>query len=123
LLVKNWYDRADELVSIYIYEQQSVNLTCPSYSIPTVFKLQIDSGPEVLSEVLSNKSGTVYTHSTLLTIVFPLSHHSGVYFCYGSHQNGTHLNRTFVLYVGCKLSNYSIISSIQIYLRKYKVIA
>jgi len=99
LLVKYWYGKADEMVTVF--ELQSVNLSCPSYSMPTWLKLRGES----VTEIVSNRSGNnIHIHSTVLMIVSPLSHQSGVYLCYGYHQNGTAYGRTFLLYIGCKLS-------------------
>jgi len=80
--------------------KQSVNLTCFSNSAPHWTKLH--------GEGITGESGNMFIYDELLIIRRPLSHHTGVYFCSGSHANGTVFNRTVLLYVGSKLRQHFI---------------
>ena len=94
-LVFNWYNRSDELVSVYV--PQPVRLSCPSYITP-VWKTLVEG-----YAVEFVQFGNHRIDRTLVMASSPPDNSSGVYFCYGSNRNGTTFKKTFLVYTSCKL--------------------
>jgi len=100
LLVDFWLERADEIVEGC--EATNFNVACWSSTEPTWTKLGRE-GLEPLSDPHRNLSSV----GEVLVVEYAEEHHTGVYFCNGTYKNGNSFNRTYLLYIGCKLCRYT----------------